>query len=90
MHDPEIPMPRVTVDAATAQMLGGSGEPLEIRDEAGNVLGHFTPDERSPAFREWLRNLDHGLTQEEVERRIAERKGFSTEEVLARLRGARP
>jgi hypothetical protein len=83
-------MTRVTVDAATAEKLHGFIEPLEICDEAGNVLGHYAPDEKSPAFREWLRNLDHGLTEEEYQRRVSSRTGISTDELVARLRGSKP
>jgi hypothetical protein len=83
-------MTRVTVDAATAAKLSSQGECLELCDEAGNILGRFEPDPKSPAFREWLRNLDPGISQEEIERRIADRSGgFTTEEVLARLRSQR-
>ena len=79
-------MTRITVDAATAAKLNGLGEFLELYDEAGNLLGHFEPNENSPALCEWLRNLDHGLTKEEVERRIKEGGGITTEQLLARLR----
>jgi hypothetical protein len=85
-------MPRVTVDAATAARLQGLGQYLEFYDEAGNFLGRFEPDEKSPAFREWLRNLDHGLSPEEVEKICARAvsDGITTEQVIARLRGSRP
>lgn len=80
-------MTRITVDAATAAKLNGLGEYLEFCDEAGNVLGHFEPDQRSPLFREWLRTVEPGITPEEMQRRINDRSGgFTTEEVLARLR----
>ena len=82
-------MTRITVDAATAAKLHGQGECLELCDEAGNVLGRFEPDPKSPAFREWLRNLDHGRSEEEVQRRLADPKRYTTEEVLAYLRGKR-
>jgi hypothetical protein len=84
-----VSLPQITIDAATSAKLLGLGEPMEFCDEAGNVLGHFTPDEKSPAFRAWLRNLDHGLSPEEVERRCTTREGFSTEEVIARLRASK-
>jgi hypothetical protein len=80
-------MTRVTVDASTAAKLHGLGQYLEFCDEAGNVLGHFAPEDQSPAFRDWLRNLDPGLPADEIERRIAQRQGAATEEVLAHLRG---
>ena len=83
-------MTRVTVDAATAAKLQGLSQYLEFCDESGNVLGHFEPNEKSPAFREWLRSLDHGLTEEEFQRRVTQRSGCSTEELMARLRGHNP
>jgi hypothetical protein len=89
MHD-IIPVPQVAVDAATAEKLHGLGQPMEFRDEAGNVLGIFQPNESSPAFRAWLRGLDHGLSDEEIERRFASSDGYSTEEVLKRLQGQNP
>jgi len=83
----DFSLPRVVVDVSTAEKLGGLGAPVEFRDEAGNLLGTFHPDEKSPAFRAWLRSLDHGLSDEEVQRRVNSRDGLSTEEVLVRLRG---
>lgn len=84
-----IPMSRVTIDAATAARLQGLGQYLEFYDEAGNFLGRFEPDEKSPAFREWLRNLDEDLSDEEIERRCARalEEKITTEQVVARLRG---
>ena len=81
-------MTRVIVDAATVKKLQGLSQFLELCDEHGNVLGRFEPDEKSPAFREWLRNLDPGITEEEIHRRVARarREGLSTEQVLERLR----
>lgn len=83
---------RVTVDSSTAAKLQGLGQFLELYDEAGNFLGRFEPDEKSPAFREWLRNLDSGLSEEEIQRRVerARRDGITTEQVIARLRDPRP
>ncbi len=81
-------MSRVTVDSATAAKLQGLGQFMEFYDETGNLLGRFEPDEKSPAFREWLRNFDFGLSDAEIERRIqhAETEGLTTEEVVALLR----
>ena len=84
-------MTRVTVDAATVYKLRGLSQFMELCDEQGIVLGRFEPDEKSPAFREWLRNVDHGLSKEEVELRVerARREGLSTEQVLERLRSGK-
>ena len=80
-------MSRVIVDPSTAVKLQGVVQPVELCDEAGNVLGHFEPDEKSPAVRAWLKTLDHGLSEDELQRRFASRDGYSTEEVVKRLRG---
>lgn len=87
MPDPnENFLPHIVVDSETAAKLRGLGEPLEFRDEAGNVLGTFQPDEKSPAFRAWLRSFDLGISEEEWQRRVASRDGFSTDEVVSQLR----
>jgi hypothetical protein len=80
-------MTRITVDATTAAKLHGLAQHLEFCDEAGNVLGHFAPDDSSPAFRAWLRSQDPGLSKEEIERRISNRNGVSTAALVARLQG---
>ena len=79
-------MTRVTIDSTTAAKLKGLSEVLEFYDEAGNILGRFEPDPHSPAIREWFRNIDHGLSPEELQRRLANRDGISTDELLDRLR----
>ena len=83
-------MTRLVVDAQTTEKLRGVTESLELCDEAGNVLGTFRPSENSPAFRAWLKTLDHGLSEEEVQRRISSPDKLSTEQVVQRLRGSRP
>lgn len=85
-------MTRVTVDAATAAKLCGLGQFLELYDEAGQRLGRFEPDEQSSVFRQWLRDLDSGLSEEELQQRFirAKNEGLTTEQVLARLLGAKP
>lgn len=79
-------MTRICLDPATAAKLSSAIDGVELCDEAGNLLGRFMPDERSPAVREWLRTLDHGLSQEEIERRAKSRTGISTAELIKRLR----
>jgi len=80
-------MTRVTIDSNTAAKLKGLAESLEFYDESGNILGRFEPDPHSPAFREFFKNIDHGLSPEEVQRRISNRNGLSTDDLLERLRG---
>lgn len=81
-------MTRVTVDSSLAVKLHGMGQFLAFYDEAGNFLGEFQPDEKSPAFREWLRSHDSGLSEEEIQRRINRslEDGITTDQVIAGLR----
>lgn len=79
-------MTRLTIDSGTAAKLKGLSESLEFYDEAGNILGRFEPDPHSPAIREWYKNIDHGLSPEELGRCLSNRDGLSTDEVLDRLR----
>ncbi len=83
-------MTKIIVDAELRAKLKGLGEPFEFRDEQGNLLGRFEPDDKSPAFRQWLRSLDHGLTAEEIDERCerAHREGMTTQQILDRLRGS--
>lgn len=84
-------MTRVVVDSDMVEKLHGLSESLELCDEAGNVFGRFVPEEGSPAFREWLRNLEPGISMEEMRRRAerAPNEGLSTEQVLEHLRRPR-
>lgn len=84
-------MTRVVIDSDTVEKLRGLSESMELCDEAGNVFGRFVPDEGSPAFREWLRNLDPGISKEEMQRRAerAHGEGLSTEQLIERLRSRR-
>lgn len=81
-------MTRVVIDSEMVEKLRGLSESMELCDEAGNVFGRFVPDEGSPAFREWLKNLDPGISQEEMQRRAhrAIGEGRSTEQVIEHLR----
>jgi hypothetical protein len=81
-------MTRIVIDSDTVERLHGLSESMELCDEAGNVFGRFVSDERSTAFRQWLRNVDPGISEEEIDRRAERglREGHTTEEVLRRLR----
>jgi len=82
-------MTRITVDSATIARLRGLGESLEFCDEHGTLLGRFEPDEKSPAFREWLRSVEPGISDAEFKRREERNEGVSTDELLQRLREPR-
>jgi hypothetical protein len=71
----------VVVTSELAYQLCKRQEPVEIRDEAGNLLGRFQPEIYEIPD-------DLGLTEEELERRMApDAKTHTTAEVLAYLKG---
>jgi hypothetical protein len=76
-------MTRVILDATTrAKLPSDLNETLEICDEFGRLLGHFTPVANSSG-----RELEMPpLNDEELQRRLTE-PSFSTAEVLASLTG---
>ena len=82
-------MTRISVDAATAAKLHEVSQFVEVCDEAGNLLGHFAPDESSPAFTAWLKGLDPGLSEEEMDRLFRQREGIPTDELIRQLRSGR-
>lgn len=84
-----VELARITVDPDTVTKLKGLSEVLVFCDEQGNVLGRFEPDYKSPAYRQWLRSLDPGISEEEIQRRIERWQGIPTDAVLSRLRGKR-
>jgi len=81
-------MTRITVDATTAARMKECPEPLEIYDEGGNLIALFEPNDKSPAVREFLRNYDSGLSEDEIQRRVkrALAEGITTDQVIARVR----
>ena len=77
-------MPECVVDAATAAKLLSARATLVVKDATGRVLGRFTPDDLAAMY---AATQDHGLTPEELERRLApDAKTYTTAEVLAHLR----
>ena len=74
-------MTKITVDAELRSKLLNLSEPLFLCDESGHIVGEFTPiDTRlPPGYHE------PPLSEEEWKRREQE-PGYSTEEVLARLK----
>jgi hypothetical protein len=67
-------MTKVIVEPALRAKLRNLAEPLELCDEAGHLLGRFTPAAWEPPH----------LDEAELQRR-AEEPEFSTAEVLAHL-----
>lgn len=76
----------VTVDGETVAKLNGLADFLVFRDEKGNVLGKFQPDENSPLVREWLRTVTPTISEEEMQRRETAGDGITTKELLSRLK----
>jgi hypothetical protein len=82
----EQSMTQLTLDAATIAKMGGLSEFLTFIDEQGNLLGYFEPREDSPAQRDRLRNLQPGISEEEMRKREQNLSGISTEQLVEKLR----
>ncbi|HEV3341388.1 MAG TPA: hypothetical protein VG125_13550 [Pirellulales bacterium] len=77
-------MTQITVDAELRSKLLNLSEPLDLCDESGRLIGMFMPISSSPP----PGYSEPPLSEEEWKRREQE-PGYSTEEVLARLRPKR-
>jgi hypothetical protein len=73
-------VPHITVPESVSWMLLKAGGPVEVRDEAGRVLGRFLP----PAPTDFDRSVPE-LPPGELERRRQSKEWYTTEEVLKRL-----
>ncbi len=75
-------MSRLLMDASLAENLRKASDAVEIVDEAGRVLGVYTPVLKHvppPGFK-------FPITDEELERRKQEKTGRSLDEILQDLR----
>ena len=59
-----------------------SSRVLEICDEAGRTLGRFLPER---TYSKLLYDLEPQISEEEIQRRLAEPGGSSLEEIWRRL-----
>ena len=75
-------MTRVVVDAALVGKLGGLSELVELCVDSGRVLAQVVP----AANTEDYDLTEPPISEEELARREASDKWFTTEEVLQRLR----
>ncbi len=75
-------MTPVIITPELRSLLPSLGQPLEFRDEQGNLLGRYTPSKLDPAA---YANLDPGISEEEIQRRIQEGGGRTLAEILADL-----
>ena len=77
-------MPEFVIDAAMGAKLVSLGDNVVVKNASGRIIGRFIREE-DPA--EYEIPADHGLSPEELARRLApDAKTFSTAEVLAHLR----
>ena len=79
-------MSRISVHELTPAVLTGLGEPVEVCDDAGKVLGRYIPDlsdENRKLYEEARRSFDFA----EADRRMAtEKQGLTIEQVRQGLR----
>jgi hypothetical protein len=71
-------MTRIIIDAATAAKLKEAHDMVELRDEAGRVVGHFLP---GPP-RDENGNIIVPFSEDELERRSQERGGRPLKDIL--------
>jgi hypothetical protein len=74
-------MTKVTIDATTVAKLKEFREMVELRDEAGRVVGHFLP---GPP-RDENGNIIVPFSDEELDRRSQERGGRPLKDILSDL-----
>lgn len=78
-------MNRVILEDTVAEKLTGGGPRTEVCDSQGHVIGYFhsvSPRSISPEMR---RNAIEQISDAEIERRLANREGISTDELLRQL-----
>lgn len=75
-------MSTVVIDGPTRDKLLAAGGPVELTDEAGNLIGRFV---RAIRIGQYVIE-DDWPTKEEIERRIREEKRYTAAQVAERLR----
>jgi hypothetical protein len=77
-------MSQITVDDTLRARLRGLTEPLELRDEAGQTVGHYLPE---AVYRLWLAVAADfpQLTPEEIQQRLQDQEGQPLETLWQRL-----
>jgi len=78
-------MERVILDPTLLAKLSGLSEQVELCDENGHRVGYFLPTAERDAS--WYAEEGLGISQQELERRMADPGGRTTAEVLRRLEG---
>ncbi len=72
-------MVKITVDSELMAKLGDLKSPLTLQDATGRVLAYLTPAEDRSIYDE----LDPGISDEELARRLAAGGGMSFSEMMA-------
>jgi hypothetical protein len=75
-------MTPVIVTPELRSLLPSLGEPLEFRDEKGNLLGRYTPSKPDSSS---YAHLDPGISDEEIRERMKDDTGRTLAEILAHL-----
>ena len=75
-------MTQLTIDQSTSEKLRAANEVVQIVDEKGCLLGTFKPAHLPP----YDPSLIPPISEEELRRREQEPGGFTTEEVLEKLK----
>jgi hypothetical protein len=77
-------MSKITVDAPLVQVLHGLTESVELYDPSGQVIGRFIP---KIDFSGWepVNPDEPEVSDEELKRRIATERRYTTAEVIAYL-----
>jgi hypothetical protein len=71
-------MTQIVVDAETRRKLRDLAEALQFTDEAGRILGNFTPAPKDSRH-------EPQISQKEIERRLQEGGGRSLAEIMSNL-----
>jgi hypothetical protein len=76
-------MTRVIVNDTLRTLLHDLSQPLELCDESGQVLAHVTPALDLSEYEPW----EPPISEEELQRREQSTEWYTTEQVLAHLKG---
>ena len=76
-------MTRIVVDAALLDKLGNLSQFVELCDDSGRVLAHVVP---AASLGEYDLT-EPPISEDELDRREASDKWYTTEQVMERLRG---
>jgi hypothetical protein len=75
----------VTLDSKSLEQLRRIEERVEIRDEAGQLIGYFTPPDDRPLGVSLCDNGELPFTEEDLDRFESEPGGRSLDEILKDL-----